>query len=507
MKKTFSLLLFVLIVAPKWLAAQSTWELNQVEQQLLGVTVAMPEVPVTEVYSEEKTNLISAIKKINGGSGKSTLVITTFMSGCGPCWRFISEMEKAGMTKKYTIIVLYVADEVKKLDEVRKKLATENNLSDFHFYAYDQDRGKSYYISSTTPQFLLIDKKNNLIDQHVGYNINIKEIDGAMQDVENGKYFEGNTFYFNKFKTNKEDAQYYIEKRTIDTVTELRRYYINKEKSIDVQIRKGLYKITKKGIESVDGLYESFYRTGDKMEKMTIKKGDVQQYQAWWSDGKLQKEYTIAGSKSYTKEWNEEGELITYTSFSNKQAVNKTYYQKGIAYKEIDYSQSNEGKTYLLRDGYTKLKEKVMKELQSYLSNLEEYSRWPIQVTDKEWIVTSISGEDSKPASIKIIRWDNIWKTMADSSSYYDDAYIRLELLLPAPTYYPKNEYSKIYKDDEYPFIYRYKEYEYAKYLDKKFSYGFIYFTKKERKNIPAVKKLIELYKELDNSKEIKDYK
>jgi hypothetical protein len=507
MKKTLTLLLFVLIVAPQWLTAQSTWELSPVEQQLLGVIVAQPEVPVTEVYSEEKTNLISAIKKINGSTGKSTLVISTFMSGCGPCWRFISEMEKAGMTKKYTIIVLYVADEVKKLDEVRKKLATENNLSDYHFYAYDEDRGKSYSISSTTPQFLLIDKNNNLIDQHVGYDIKTKEIDAAMQEVENGKYFEGNTFYFNKFKTNKEDAQYYIEKRTIDTVTELRRYYINQDKGINVLIRKGLYHITKKGIESVDGVYESYYKTGDKMEKMTIKKGDVQQYQAWWRDGKAQQDYSTAGSKSYKKEWNEEGELIGYSSFSNKKAVSKTYYQKGIAYKEIDYSQINEGKTYLLREGYTKLKEKVIKELQSYISDLHLYTRWPIQVTEKEWIVTSNSGLDSKPNNIKIIYWDDIWKTVVDTSGRGNEFYIRLDLFLSSPTYYPTSEYTKSNKDDKYPSIYRYRGYDYEKKDDAKFNYGFIYFAKSEIKNIPAVKKLIELYKELDNSKEIKDYK
>lgn len=507
MKKTLALLGLFLIMISQSLTAQSSWDLSPVEKQFLGARFALPEIPVIEVYSEEKTDLISAIKKINGSTGKSTLVISTFMNGCGPCWRFISEMEKAGMTKKYTIIVLYVANEVKQLDEVRKKLATENNLSDYHFYVYDEERGKSDLISSTTPQFLLIDKNNNILDNHTGYDINIKEIDAAMQEIQNGKYLAGNTFYFNKFKTSKEDAQYYIEKRTIDTAIELRRYYINKEKGSTVLIRKGLYKITKKGIEPVDGVYESYYKTGDKMEKMTVKQGDIQQYQAWWRDGKTQQDYSTAGSKSYVKEWNEEGELIGYSSFSNKKAVSKTYYQKGIAYKEIDYSQSNEGKTYLLREGYTKLKEKVMKELQSYISNLHLYTRWPIQVTEKEWIIPSSSSYGSKALSIKIVRWDDIWKAMADSSRLSADAYIRFEILGSAPTYYPKNNYTKPTKDGEFPSIYVYRGDEYAKDEEKKFTYAFISFGLSEVKNIPAVKKLIELYKELDNSKEIKDYK
>jgi hypothetical protein len=31
-------------------------------------------------------------------------------------------------------------------------------------------------------------------------------------------------------------------------------------------------------------------------------------------------------------------------------------------------------------------------------------------VTEKEWIITSKRGEDSKPAYIQIIRWNNIWE-------------------------------------------------------------------------------------------------
>jgi hypothetical protein len=186
---------------------------------------------------------------------------------------------KAGMTKKYTIIVLFVDKEVKILNEVRKKLATENNLSDFRFYAYDEERGKSNLISSTTPQFLLIDKNNNLLDLYIGYDIRIKEIDAAMQEVQNGRYLVENIFYFNKLKTNKEDAQYYLEKRTVDTVTELRRYFIDKDKGVNVLIRKGLYHLSKNSVEPVDGVYESYYNTGEKMEKMSVMQSDIQHYQ------------------------------------------------------------------------------------------------------------------------------------------------------------------------------------------------------------------------------------
>jgi hypothetical protein len=94
MKKTLKLLFLILLMTPQWLTAQSTWELSSIEQQLLGVAVAGPKIPITEVYSEEKTDLISAIKKINVGTSKSTLIISTFLRGCPPCWRLISEMEK-----------------------------------------------------------------------------------------------------------------------------------------------------------------------------------------------------------------------------------------------------------------------------------------------------------------------------------------------------------------------------------------------------------------------------
>ncbi len=508
MKKTFSLLVFLWMMMPLWLAAQNTWELGAFEQQFLGVPVKSPDIAMTEVYSEEKTNLVNAVKKINGGTAKPTLVITTFLSGCGPCWRIIGEMEDAGMSKKYSIMVLFVADEVKKLDEIRKKLAIENNLGDFHFYAYDTARGKSDLISGSTPQFFLLDKNVKLVDSHNGYAIAADELDAAMQEMLNGKYFTGNTFYFDKLKTTKESATYYLEKKVIDSAVELRRYYINKDKGTHVLVRKGLYRITQAGLQSVDGVYESFYKNGNKMEKMIVKQGNVEQYQAWWSDGQLEQDYSIAGTKSYMKEWNQAGELVAYTSFSNQQPVNKTFYQKGIAYKEIDYSQQKEGKKYLLRDGYTKVKEKVIKELQSTIYSLELYKRWPMQVNEKEWIITSKSGEDDKPNRIAIVRWDNIWKTMTDSAYWSQDAYIRLDLFLKGPLYYLKDKYTKPSKDDAYPSTIQYRGDEYAKDDSKSNSYSFIYFTEDEKKKLVLAKKLIDLYKELnDEQDDIKEYR
>ncbi len=508
MKKTFSLLAFLWMMTPQWLTAQKTWELRSFEQQFLGIPVKSPDIAITEVYSEEKTNLVNAIKKISGGTAKPTLVITTFLSGCGPCWGFIRQMEKAGMAKKYPIIVLYVADEVKKLDEVRKKLVTENNLGDFHFYAYDMARGKSELIGSSAPQFFLLDKNIKLVDSHTGYSITTNEVDAAMQEIQNGKYFSGNTYYFDKLKTTKESAKYYLEKKVIDSAVELRRYYVNKDKGTNVLVKKGLYRITQTGVQSTDGLYESFYNNGDKMEKMIVEHGDVKQYQAWWSDGKLWEDYSVAGTKSYMKEWTPEGDLLAFTSFSNQQVVNKTFYQKGIAYKEIDFSQQKEGKKYLLRDGYTKVKEKVIKDLQSIIYSLELYKRWPMQINEKEWVITSKNGEDGKPDYIEIVHWDNIWKTMADSASWSADAYIRLDLFFKGPIYRLKDQYTKPTKDDKYPSVFRYRGYEYAKEDRDGYSYNFIYFTKEEKKKIVVVKKLIDLYKELnDEQDDIKDYR
>jgi hypothetical protein len=167
---------------------------------------------------------------------KPSLLITWSYKWCPPCLKIIDSLLNLGLAKKYNLILVNRDAEIVKettpkyyISYADLSAALANRKPDYNQDAllfYDRSNELDDIDNSSTPLFIWLDNKMNIITTFHGYRINTSTITGILDDIEKERLVYSNTRYFaaNGLPSKPEDAA----TKTIVTIpkSNLRRLYI-----------------------------------------------------------------------------------------------------------------------------------------------------------------------------------------------------------------------------------------------------------------------------------------